>query len=1165
MEDMLIYISFLASVDFQEVQALKLIALASHKIKKEELSFIQYCQLESFEESLEKTMSARRTNQTLSINDVSQAVRQSLTTKKCMREYLDSKLKFMGALLEPVLHMKMLSKEGRKLLEDEEEALAQIGKGTESLESRHIARIFVLDVLENNDALNFNYKYHFVLKAQKLLELELSHRSIAQLDFKLAINSLESTSKHRVDMFVRSNDHQEEGDLKKINEKFLVSLGYSPEDHDRLDFNAIIPGYFPTSKASFKKEQHESVGTFFAREKQGHMRSFEAFRVFEVMNSDVVEVYYMRRNQDSVSRYILLKDNGVIIGVSGMLGKVFEDTGVLAAINHLEGRSIDDILITDHSLSVMSSYDEKSEDRDHLGYVILATEKSTKDWINGNTVKAQDVRLQVLYRMARIIREDGAQCFMITINITRGLTKLATAESGRKMIQTLIKDSTQASGNIENVGCALDPNMHFHTNQVHKHIPSKHPFDDVMEDNMRENIESLHVPVKFHYIGCDGGENERSPSAKGSHALSADKPIVATNTKIDDMSKSGAIEKIHKLEPTSIHSSRSSSQTHKIKELRGSLTNVKLPLVLKVLHGFGFFVTFSLITLIVADYLMINQKVGDLATFSDLATYPSTLLSMMNKFHAYSELAASVDNSILNNSLYTPEFSDQWMPLIRSSIKDVFRDFLTTYMNKAVNLGPEDVSPDFFRSNFNMDLYVGDKPSDRRVGLHEAIEVASVYMQSVSDSINKSHTTYLTDIEFLRLNIINYSKLFNEVSDTLFSQLFTNFDVMSDFLNGIFIAGILLPVALVIIFICIYLRFEEQEEDIISVFAKIPDSSILPEIERLSKYKVFFTDTLVNKSEYQIRERKEKALAPHSKEQKSQRSQSSKTFEKNSTTPFAMAIISLLYVLAYSVIFIPLFTRQKARTAGMRSLLMEQKNLVESYKSFSTVQSVWMQTLSYASSRDHNTTFAWMNQTASAYGTASGHHSILSDLFLGSSEIWRGALIFNELKMALDILSDGDLCTLAPNSTLIAEQCPTVFNGITSRGLLGGYMKYLETTETFRNMLSANFSSTTPLGITRSETFMSDWTLWSAIYSIFDPVLATFDQNLQKISNVSSQQMNLFIIIGMVIYVFLYFASWMPLLIWIQNRYRISRKLLTILPSTILMKNAYIKNLLKKT
>ena len=1174
MEDILVYISFLSSVNFQEVQALKLIALTNHKLKKEEakLSFIQYCQLQSFEESLEMTISARRTNQTLSISDVLQAVRQSLTTKKCMREYLDSKLKFLGALLEPKLKMKMLSKEGRKLLEDEKEALAQIAKGTESFESRHIARIFILDVLENNDALNFNYKYPFVLKLQKSLELELSHRPISQLDFKLTINSLESTSDHRIDIFVRSNGHQEEGDLKAINEKFLVSLGYSLEDRDGFNFNKIMPGYFPTSMAAFTKGQHESIGIFFAREKQSHLRSFETFRVYEVMNSDVFEVYYMRRDQGSISRYILLKENGDIIGVSGILGKAFEDTGVLAAINNLEGRSIDDILITDHSMSILSHYDEKTEERDHLGYIIPVTERSTKDWMTGNKVKARDIRLEVFYRIARLIRDDGVEYFMVTINITRGLTEIKTADSVQKPYLTDMKASTQTSGgNVENM--TVDPSVNLLPNQVLRLTQSKDPFNDIMENNLeRENVKSPQIPAKFLELDLDGDngkENEPSPSARNFQVLSADKPIIMSNTKIDEASKSAknAMDKIHQLESSSVHSSRSSSQAQKMKELRGSLTNVKLPLVLKVLHVFGLFVTFSLTTLIVADYVIINQKYADLATFSDLATYPSTLLSMMSKFHAYSELVSSSNNNIINDSLYTPEFSSQWIPLIRSSIKDAFRDFLTTYMNKAINLGPEEVFPGFSSSSFYMDLYTGDKAWDRRVGLHEAIEVANVYMQSISDNINKSRTENLTKLEFFRQNFLNYTALLDEVSHTLFSQLFTNFEMMSIFLEGVFIAGILLPLALAAIFIFIYDRFEKQEEAIISVFAKIPNASILPEIDRLSNYKVFFTEALVNTFEYQMRERMDKVFASQvqfSKDKKSQRSHSSKTFKKNSSNRFVVAVILFLYAFIYSVIFIPLFTLQNSRTAGMLALLSEKKNFADSYKSFAKVQSVWMQTLSYASSKDDITTSAWMNQTASVYVAANDYQNILNNLFLSSSPIWRGDYVSDELKVVLDVLTNGDICTLTPNSTSVAEQCQTVFHGVTSRGLLGSYKKYIETTEAFHNMLRSNFTSGTLLNITRSETFMNDWTLWSVVYSIFNPVLDTFDQSLQEISSDSSQTMKVFISAGIIFYMVLYFATWMPILTWIQNRYRISRKLFTILPSTILMKNAYIKNLFKK-
>ena len=1172
MEDLLMYISFLSSVNFQEVEALKLIALTSHKLKKEEakLSFIQYCQLQSFEESLEKTISARRTNQTLSISDVLAAVRQSLTTKKYMREYLDSKLKFLGALLEPKLQMKMLSKEGSQLLKDEKKALAQIAKGTESFESRHIARIFILDVLENSEVLNFNYKYPFVLKLQKSFELELSHRPIAQLDFKLTINSLESTSDHRIDMFVRSNGHQEEGDLKEINEKFLVSLGYAFEDRDKLDFNKVMPGYFPTSKASFTKEQHESVGIFFAREKQSHLRSFETFRVYEVMNSDVFEVYYMRRDQGTIARYMLVNESGDIIGVSGALGKVFEDTGVLETINNLEGRTIDDILITDHSLSIMSNYDEKTEDRDHLGYIIPVTERRTKDWMNGNKVKAREIRLEVFYRMARLIRDDGVACFMVTINITRGLTEVKTGENFKKTVQTDMKASTEISGNGEKMTVALDPTTPLLPIKDHELSPLEHPSeDDVNENNVRENANSLQTPPKLLELKIDGDDcvgHVLVPSIR--EALSADKPVIVTNSKIDDKSKSAknAMEKIHKLESTSIHSSRSSSQAQRMKEIRGSLTNVKLPLVLKVLHVFGLFVTFSLITLIVTDYVIINQKYANLATFSDLATYPSTLLSMMSKFHAYSELVSSAGNSIINDRLYTQEFSDQWIPLVRSSIKDAFRDFLTTYMNKAINLGPEGVFPAFKSDSFDIDLYFGDKAWDRSVELHEAIEVANAYMQSISDSINKSHPVNLADLEFLRQNILTYSELFEEVSNTLFDQLFTDFDMMNYFLNGIFIAGIMLPVVLVIIFFGIYDNFERKEEGIISLFAKIPNASIIPEIERLSNYKVFFSETLVNTFEYQMRERMDKVFASQiqfSKEKKSTRFHSSKTFEKSASKRIEMGLISILYAFVYSVIFIPLFTLQKARTSGMLSLLSEKKNFADSYKSLATVHSLWMQTLSYASSKDSSTTFTWMNQTASAYAAANDYQNILSNLFLSSSAIWTGDYISDELKAVLEVLTNGNLCTLVPNSTLAAEQCPTVFQGITSQGLIGSYKKYLETTEVFLNMLSSDLSSDTLLNITRSETLMGDWTLWSIVYSIFDPVLGTFDQNLQEISSVSSQQMTVFISVGIILYVFLYFATWMPILIWIQNRYRISRKLFTILPTSILMKNAYIKNLFK--
>ena len=1187
MEDLLIYISFLSSVNFQEVQALKLIALTTHKLKKEEakLPFIQYCQLQSFNESLETTISARRTNKSLSVSDVLAAVRQSLATKKCMREYLDSKLKFLGSLLEPKLQMKSLSRDGQKLLNDEAEALAQIAKGTESFESRHIARIFILDVLENNDALRFSYKYPFVLKLQKSFELELSHRPIWQLDFKLTINSLESTSDHRIDMFVRSNGHQEEGDLKAINEKFLVSLGYSVEDRDKLDFNEVMPGYFPTSKASFTKDQHESVGLFFAREKGSHLRSFETFRVYEVMNNDVFEVYYMRRDQGTVARYILLKENGEIIGVSGALGKAFEDTGVLAAINNLEGRTIEDILVTEHAQTVMSGYDEKTEDRDHLGYIIPVTERSSKDWVNGNKVaKARDARLEVFYRLARIVRDDGVERYMITVNITRGLTEVKeTVAVKKKSVQTDMKSSTQTSGNAENMNTAVDPGSPLLPNPVDRNTPSKNPLDDILEGPLEEDPKSPQVPAKFLEleIDCDEGEEHESGRSEiklqtlavsadklQAQALSADKQMIPSNTRDDEKSRSAknAMEKIHKLESSSIHSSRSSSQAQKMKEVRSSLTNIQLPIVLKALHVFGLVVMTSLISLLAADYVVINQKYADLATFSDLATYPSTLLSMLSKFHAYSELVTSHDYHIQSERPYTVEFNNKWIPLVRSSIKDAFHDFLKTYMNKAINLGPEGVFPAFRSSEFTIDLYFGSESWDRRVNLHEAIEVANAYMQSVADNVNNSIPAKEVDMNFFRNNILNYTALLDQVSDTLFDQLFTNFNMMSVFLEGIFIAGILLPFTLVLIFICIYDSFERQEEGIISVFAKIPNATILPEIERLSNYKVFFTEALVNTFEYQMRERMDKVFASQlqfSKEKKSTRFHSSKTFVKSSSSRCTMAVVLLLYSFVYSVIFIPLFTLQRARTDGMLALLSEKKNFADSYKSFASAHSLFMQTVSYASSKDSSTTFKWLNQTAAAFDTANDYKDILSNLFLSTSAIWTGDYVSGDLKEVLDIMTDGDICTLATNSSVVAEECPTVFQGITQRGLLGSYKKYLETTGTFRDMLSANLSGETLLSITRSETFMNDWGLWSVVYSIIDPLLVTFDENLSEISTDSAKQMKIFLSLGVILYVFLYVVTWMPILNWIQNRYRISRRLFTILPSTILMKNAYIKNLFK--
>mgnify|MGYP006950861039 FL=1 len=600
------------------------------------------------------------------------------------------------------------------------------------------------------------------------------------------------------------------------------------------------------------------------------------------------------------------------------------------------------------------------------------------------------------------------------------------------------------------------------------------------------------------------------------------------------------------------------SAKHKrsIERAKQLVNSHKLPVSIESMRVLQLLACLTLLGYLIGDYLDLTRKFEILSQMSGITSFPLALKTTMASFLCYSETSY-----VAAEGLYEPEIRMYSFYLFPQMTQNFFTTFQTKFEKYVLQSNPSVYYSDFTYENYALNLTLPDSPSlNREVKFNEALNVLRGYMENFMFDLQKGFRVNINSLNFFQEENLNYHKIFQLLSDDLFSRLSSEFDSLLSLLALRILVGVAVAVTTGVASLYIFFKLHSSSENLLSKFARIPESEIDNEIASLREKAAY----LQGRSE-DVREIKKPG--GHSNSKKMGRAAGVSTSKKHkhlNQRKVLHIILSIAYCALFLVPFFVAYDQKRGPVNSCIPLIKQYKLLAESEGVATTISAHFLGAILLAAKSRQVATLELLNETASYIDEAKEASSSLYSMLNTIDSLEDDPYVSEELLEILQGLRNQSFCDHIPDLQMLTL-CQDLVNisPSTQFGIPAVLNNAVEEISAYRKQLA-----NAPIYATANKLLSDMNTLYNIFYTTLthlalDDVIEHYQENFDEIAARAQGVFQNLLAVSLVYYCLLILVTLVPLVPWARKEYKKVKEIYTLLPTDILISNPYIIAALK--
>ena len=1104
------------------------------------------------EECLQETTNLKD-NYSLDITQVFSVLDKTEDLGLRIINFIEKKLEFLESMKAPCLDLSHLKSTGVAL---NKEIRSILKKATEDSDFTHYSKLkeliayFVKEVLQDPKMLGVEFKNaqpYRMMKEEGLKEIT---------SYEL-IEKIQGSSTPRTFILVVNDCTINQGKIMRCTKQLLTRLNYSAEEASGLNFNEIVlaVNYQKHTFVDTKKETNEDsdrkMCQVILKSRTGELIPAQGSIQHEIFDDVPCMVLLGEEEKSSSDYFMLCQQDGQIQGISSKLAS--------SLTNHNKpiGKFIQQIL---------------SKRDSEFSSLHLREDTYTR--------KPGILRLQASKHLNEESFEiDFSVCPFGTKDTDSGICKnyvvyLYPANSGtlKDVLKSLARKVAFSINRVMsptslNDGQQLDPA----------------PFD-TQPNSLAEKNENLQfascteddktkISTNFELFKF-GSQSTLKPKAYSSKILevkfeelsehwgkSSNRKIETVNDfvseEFEDKKSNRLTAWANQNASTAYYGSMQGSAKRKrdTEKAKMLINSHKLPFSIEWMRILQLLACLTLFGYLIGDYLDLTRKFEILSQMSGITSFPLTLMTIMAAFLNYSELALAAAQG-----LFAIEIRMQAFYLVPGMTRNFFTTFEEQFEKYVLQSNPSRYYSDFTYENYALNLTLPDSPFlNRAVTFNEALDVLRGYMGGFVFDILKGYRINVNSLIFFRQENLNYNKIFQLLSDDLFSRLSSQFDSLLLLLGLRVIVGVAVSVTIGVAVLYIFFKLHRSSEKLLSKFARIPDSELEVEIASLREKAAY----LQGLSE-DVVEKKKHGIYSSSKKFGRAGVTTSKKYKKLNHRRVLHIVLSISYCILFVLPFFVAYSLKRSPVNSCIPLIKQYKLFAESGAVAASFSAHFVEAVLLAASGNPTATLELLNATTSYIDEAKEFASSLYSMLNTIDSLEDDPYVSKNLTAILQGLRNQSFCN-SISDILISSFCKTLTgtSTITQFGIPAMFKSAIEEFLVYRKQLANAPTYATAANLTSDLNMLSHMFFATLSHLALGEAIANYQLNFKEIAVSAQGVFQNLLAVSLVYYCILILLTLAPLIPWARKEYKKVKEIYTLLPTEILISNPYIIAALK--
>ena len=1152
---MVSYLSFVKRVLKDHKKALVSLNDFRIKLKRAQIpmKFREEIQMILIEEECLQEAATLKGNFSLNVAKVFSVFDKTEELKVRIINVIEKKFEFLDYLKEPCLDLNLIKSTG-VILTTEIKALLKLA--TEDSDFSHYSKpkelfaYFVKEVLQNPKMLGieFNNTHSYrIIKEEGLREINADE----------LIEKIQGNSTPQAFILVVNDCTINHGKIVRCTKHLLTRLNYLTEEASGLNFDEIVVAVnyknhaFLDEKQEINQDSDRKMCQVILKSRTGDLIPAHG-RIQHQVFDDIPCMVLLGEEEDksSLDYFILCQQDGQIQGLSAKLA-----SSLSAYNSNLTGKFIQQILSIKASKSSSSLFDETYIRKP--GLLKLQTSKTS-------TEDSCEIEFSV--------------CPFGTKDTDSGICK-----------NYVVYLYPAGAGSLKDVLKVPSRKLDFTNNRLRSMNEFQQldpaPFD-TQPNSFAERLEKLQFGSGTEdektrlntnlYLDKFGSQSSFKPQAYSSKILEArleeevsehldkvsDRKIEKANDFISEEFEdkgSGHFAAWAKQNASTAYygsmqgSAKRQRETEKARQL---IESHKLPVSIESMRVLQLIASLLLFVYLIIDYWDLTRKFEILSEMSGITSFPLTLRTMMPTFLGYGEISLATVQG-----LFGLENGMQILYLVPGMLNNLFITFQTQFEKYVLQSNPSTYYSDFTYENYALNLTLPDSPYlNREVKFNEALGVLRGYMGDFVFDLQKGFHVNMNSINFFREEHLNYNNIYQLLSDDLFSRLSAEFDNLLMLLALRVTVGIGVALVIGTAVLYIFFKLHRSSENLLSRFARIPESELENEISSLKEKAAY----LQGNSEKIAEKKKPGVYSTNSKKFSRSGVTISKKYKRLNQRSVFHIILSVVYCTLFLIPFLVGYDLKRSPANSCIPLIKQYKLFAESSAVAAAISGHLIEVILLAATDSPAATLELLNATESYIDKAKEASSSLYSLLNTIDSLQDDPYVSKNLTKVLQDLRNQSFCDNISDlqmaefcrafkdiSTNVQFGLPAVFKGSIEEALV--YRKQLETAPTY----------TTAVNLASDANVMNQMFFSSIVSVALGDVIGYYQLNFGEVAVTAHSVFKTLLVVSLVYYSLLILLTLTPLLPWARKEYKKVKEIYTLLPTDVLISNPYIIAALK--
>ena len=1159
------------------------------------------------EEECVKEAITSKGKSTLDTDKVFSVLDQTEELKRRMIDFIEKKIAFLECFKAPSLDLALMKSQGITLTQESQNIVKIATSNTELsqyIQFKNLFRFFAKEILQDSKILGIEFK--------NTLSYRVIKQGLKDISATELIEKIQNNSASRTFILAMDDCTVNRGRIVRYTKELRTQLNYSQEEISGLHFNDIVAivnnetyHTYEGGGTTIERPQDDpdrKMHQIILKNRDGDLVSAQGVIQHQIFQEIPCLVLFGEEDKSTPEYFMLCQRGGIIQGLSAKLASYIKN------YNKCKGKPIHQVLYERHSTITL----EDEPKRRKNGYLKLKSASDLNEEIidtdfaicplgNDNTdSKTFDGYLVYLYP---IKMEGGIR------GVERGsldVVKLPSSKSPTKIQRSptvKFKDDLQIFQMESTIRQDSD-------NTFEKRLESDYIFEKRQDS---DNLPTENEMQAWNTKGIDTFNGTQGPMITYSVSLTnrrsiTNRPILTSYTnklktittgvkpsevKNDTYSEftitdnQSEIEKISakknlesefeekvKIEESpwkkiekergdtgtyasSIHSG--SKKRRKLEEARHMLNRHSLPVAIEWMRILQILACLTILGYLIGDYLDLNRRFEILAQLSGITSFPSNLITIL---YAYLHVAQTA--STVFQGLWPAIFLQALLVIIPYEAAVYYLLFIDLDEKYVFQTNPSTYYSDFSYSNYAMNLTFAESSYlNRVVPFHESIGVVKGYISNFFWILYTKSRIDTDALNFFSEQKFNYENILTSLSHDLFNRLTGEFDNLLELLKSRVLVGLAAALTIGSTTLFIFQKLHRSTENLLSKFAKIPESDLADELASLREKLAY----LKEQSGEKATERKAESVSkPLVKKKASSYTTTSKKYKPLPRRVGLQVCLAFLYSVLFMIPFIVGFFIKKAPVSSCIPLISQYKLLTEAGATAATINAHLMEAVAVAGKGNSTEVLKILNETESYIEEAKAYSNQLYDMLNNIDSLSTDPFVSQNLSSMLLHLRNETFCSTFPD--VLGQFLCLLFNATTPAQLELGISAMFQTgiqwISTYRQQLLESPTRARVINITNLDLYFFFYIfIPTLVHSALGNVAASYQRNFEDVAAKTHGQFKTLLIVSIVYYCILVLVVLVPLVPWARRQYNKVKNIYSLLPVDVLITNPYIKTVLK--